>query len=89
MRTNADREAWARGQRATKNPDGSYRSQWWTSANEHGAFSARGIHGQSIYIDPAADVVIVKLSSFPEAWGTAGRNQLLGFEAIAKELMEQ
>ena len=39
-------------------PGWSYRSMWWVSHNPHGAFTARGIHGQGIYIDPVAEMVI-------------------------------
>ena len=38
---------------------------WWVSHNEHGAFTARGIHGQAIYIDPAAEMVIARFASHP------------------------
>ncbi|MDT0583863.1 MULTISPECIES: serine hydrolase [Alteromonadaceae] len=48
-------------------PGGSYKSMWWVFHNEHGAYAARGVHGQTIYIDPAADMVIVRFSSFPTA----------------------
>jgi CubicO group peptidase (beta-lactamase class C family) len=27
----------------------SYRNMWWITHNEHGAFAARGVHGQTIY----------------------------------------
>ncbi|MET0426749.1 MAG: serine hydrolase [Actinoplanes sp.] len=43
-----------------------YANQWWTLG--HGsfdAFTALGVHGQYLYIDPAADVVIVKCSAWP------------------------
>ena len=33
------------------------------SNNKNGAFMARGVHGQAIYIDPAAQMVIVWLAS--------------------------
>lgn len=45
----------------------SYRSMWWVSHNPHGAFMARGIHGQAIYIDPAAEMVIARFASHPGA----------------------
>jgi hypothetical protein len=32
-------------------PKGSYTSQWWVFHNKHGAFAARGVHGQTIYVD--------------------------------------
>lgn len=44
-----------------------YRSMWWVSNNANGVFDARGIHGQRIYIDPAAEMVIAKFSSHPVA----------------------
>ncbi|MEQ8516667.1 MAG: serine hydrolase, partial [Chromatocurvus sp.] len=36
-----------------------YHDQWWTFNNAHKAVSAIGVHGQFIYLDPVADVVIV------------------------------
>ena len=48
-------------------PGWSYRSMWWVSHNEHGAFTARGIHGQAIYVDPAAEMVIARFASHPLA----------------------
>ncbi len=41
----------------------SYRDMWWVTNNKNGAFMARGVHGQAIYIDPAAQMVIVRLAS--------------------------
>lgn len=45
----------------------SYRDMWWITENDHGAFTARGVYGQTIYIDPAAEMVIVRLASQPVA----------------------
>lgn len=42
-----------------------YGFQWWT--HDHGAYEAIGIFGQSIYIDPAEQLVIVTNSAWPEA----------------------
>lgn len=41
----------------------SYRDMWWITNNEHKAYMARGVHGQAIYIDPVAEMVIVRLAS--------------------------
>jgi len=60
-----DREAWLRGDMATMLPEGCYRSQWYLTGNAHKAWSAIGIHGQWLYIDPAAKLVIAKFSSQP------------------------
>jgi CubicO group peptidase (beta-lactamase class C family) len=58
-----DRDAWMRGDMATMLPKGRYRNQWYLTGNDHGAWSAIGIHGQWLYIDPEAKLVIAKFSS--------------------------
>jgi CubicO group peptidase (beta-lactamase class C family) len=47
--------------------EGHYRNQWWVPDPERGVLLASGIHGQALYIDAAANVVIAKLSSQPAA----------------------
>lgn len=43
-----------------------YANQWWTLGSEHfGAFTGLGVHGQYLYVDPDAEVVIVKCSAWP------------------------
>jgi CubicO group peptidase (beta-lactamase class C family) len=54
------REAFARSLYA-KLEGWSYRNMWWMTHNEHGAYAARGVHGQTIYIDPEAEMVLVRL----------------------------
>jgi len=44
-------------------PGWSYRNMWWISHNENGAYTARGIHGQVIWIDPKAEMVIARYAS--------------------------
>ncbi len=41
-----------------------YGYQWWTVAGT-GAYLALGLQGQFIYVDPATETVVVKLSYFP------------------------
>lgn len=66
----------------------SYRDQWWVTHNEHGAFTAWGVFGQYLYIDPTANMVIVKQSSLPNAATEfADNNDFLFFHAVAKHLM--
>ena len=69
-------------------PGWSYHNQWWISHNAHGAFMARGIHGQSIYVDPKAEMVIARFASHPNA-GNVGidPNSLPAYRAIADHLM--
>jgi CubicO group peptidase (beta-lactamase class C family) len=48
-----------------------YRSFVWGHGDGHGTVTARGVHGQFIYVAPASGVVIVLLSSWPNADGGA------------------
>ncbi len=67
-----------------------YHDQWWTFNNPHKAVSAIGIHGQFIYIDPVAEVVVVKQSSHPDAEGES--NEVHGpqiWHQIAEHLMNR
>jgi CubicO group peptidase (beta-lactamase class C family) len=48
-------------------PGWSYRNMWWVSHNKNGAYMARGIYGQAIYIDPQAEMVIARYASHPLA----------------------
>ena len=69
-------------------PEGSYRSQWWAMPGNHGAFSARGIHGQAIYVDPVAAVTIARFGSHPVAANTLiDAATLPAFRAISDHLM--
>ena len=66
----------------------SYRNQWWVTHDEHEAFMARGIHGQAIYIDPAAEMVIARFASHPLASNTnLDPTSLPAYRAIADHLM--
>lgn len=66
----------------------SYRNQWWVSHNDHGVYMARGIHGQSIYVNPKAEVVIARYASHPMA-GNINNDPITlpAFAAVATALM--
>jgi CubicO group peptidase (beta-lactamase class C family) len=49
----------------------SYRDMWWVTHNEHGAFEARGIHGQRLYVAPGAEMVVARFASHPIAANAA------------------
>lgn len=49
----------------------SYRDMWWVTHNEHGAFEARGIHGQRLYVAPDAEMVVARFASHPVAASAA------------------
>ena len=81
-----DREAFARSP-YTKLEGWSYRNMWWMTHNEHGAYAARGVHGQTIYIDPEAEMVLVRLASHPVAGnGANDPYSLPAYHAVAKYL---
>jgi CubicO group peptidase (beta-lactamase class C family) len=40
-----------------------YGYQWWIPASTDGEYSAIGVYNQFIYVNPAKDLVIVKLSA--------------------------
>ena len=68
----------------------SYRGMWWVSHDDHGAFAARGVHGQTIWIGPAADMVIVRFASNPVAGNAANDpTSLPAYRAVADYLMAQ
>ena len=71
-------------------PNGSYTSQWWVFHNDHGAFAARGVHGQTIYVDPTAEMVLVRFASFPHPQNALiDPTSLPAFQAVAEFLMAQ
>ncbi|MCH7345121.1 beta-lactamase family protein [Pelomonas sp. CA6] len=66
----------------------SYRNMWWVTHNEHGAYMARGVHGQALYIDPKAEMVIARLASHPTAANAANDPvSLPAYHALAQHLL--
>lgn len=66
-----------------------YKNMWWIIDETQGEYAAVGIHGQVIYINRAANVVIAYFSSQPTA--SAARNpqfqsKLFAAQAIARHL---
>ena len=71
-------------------PGWSYRDMWWVSHNDHQAYAARGIHGQVIYIDPKAEMVIARFASHPVAANAANDpTSLPAYHALARHLIAQ
>jgi CubicO group peptidase (beta-lactamase class C family) len=70
-------------------PGWSYRNMWWVSHNENGAYMARGIYGQAIYIDPRAEMVICRYASHPLAASPLlDPHSLPAYEAMARHLID-
>ncbi len=89
IRKGGDRDAFAKGGYALLK-GWSYRNMWWVTHNEHGAYTARGVHGQRMYIDPHAEMVIVRYASHPVASNAANDPTTLpAFDAVAEYLLSQ
>ena len=74
----------------TELPGWSYRNMWWITHNSHGAFAARGVHGQTIYIDPTAEMVLVRFASHPIASNSANDpTSLPAYAAVANYLIQK
>ena len=90
IRFGGDTTPFARSAYGHKLPGWSYRNMWWRSNNPDGAYMARGVHGQAIYIDPAAEMVIVRLASNPNASNTLNDYiSLPAYQAVADLLKKQ
>jgi CubicO group peptidase (beta-lactamase class C family) len=64
-----------------------YRNMWWITKNSDNAFCARGVHGQVIYINPKAEMVLVRLASHPEASNSVNDPfSLPAYQAVADYL---
>lgn len=66
---------------------GSYTSLWWVYPGNRGVIAARGVHGQTIYVDPTAQMVVVRFASFPKPQNPLiDPTTLPAFEALAQYL---
>ena len=89
IRAGASKTAFAKAGYLTI-PGGAYRSMWWIFNNTHGAFAARGVHGQTVYIDPKADMVIVRFASHPAAKNAViDPTSLPAYQAVADHLLSK
>ena len=63
---------------------------WWVTHNPHGAFMARGVHGQALYIDPKVEMVIARFASHPVAGNAANdATSLPAYQALAEYLLQR
>lgn len=78
------------GNRQSRHPDTSerglgnlgYAYQWWTLPGTQ-AYSAIGLQGQYIFVDPPSRTVVVKLSYFPPADQAPARETIEFLKAAA------
>jgi len=86
-----DQLAFARGPSASPMNQGySYHLQWWITHNEHRAYQGLGYGGQMLYIDPLAQLVIAKFSSYPTPTpaGYEFYSMMAAFPALGKVLAD-
>lgn len=88
IRAGADREHFAKAGYATL-PGWSYRHMWWIAHDAHGGYTARGVHGQTVWIDPTAEMVIARFGSHPVAANSPAidRASLPAYGALARHLI--
>lgn len=84
-----DKEAFAKAD-YKQLTNGSYTSMWWLFNNPTPIYAARGVHGQTVYVDPAADMIIVRFASYPEASnGKIDPTSLPAYKAVANYLIKK
>ncbi|MBO5137098.1 MAG: serine hydrolase [Spirochaetaceae bacterium] len=82
-------EAFAKSGEYPKLEGWSYKNMWWITNNNHKAYMARGVHGQAIYIDPKAQMVIVRFASNPLSSNKyIDPISIPAYEAVAEYLMK-
>jgi len=59
-----------------------YGYQWWLPVSEVGEFAALGVYNQSIYVNPAKNLVIVKLSANADYGRTDDESSYREFETL-------
>jgi hypothetical protein len=79
-------EQWVRESTEPRHPEdnrrGGYGLQWWTMGDSD-AYSAVGLQGQYIYVDPPSRTVVVKLSYFPPGDNSALDGETRAFMSAA------
>lgn len=85
VETGGNRQAWRRGAMLFLFPGGRYRNKWYQVGDV--AYCGIGIHGQWLYVDPKAEVVVAKLSSQPEPVEDALDLDIVGFLRVLSAMV--
>ena len=63
---------------------GTYAGLWWIYPSNRAIIAARGVHGQTVYVDWDADMVLVRFASMPTASnGLNDPTSLPAYRAVA------
>jgi CubicO group peptidase (beta-lactamase class C family) len=88
LRKGGDREKFKASGMAFR-PGYSYHNQWWILHNADGAFEASGVNGQMVHVNPAAEMVVIKLASHPVAGaGFTHATTLKAWAALAQAVRQ-
>lgn len=68
-------------------PDGAYQNQFWIEDAGRCALIGRGVFGQLVYVDPEAEYVAVKLSSWPEFTGVGRLRESLAAVRAVRDVL--
>ncbi len=87
-RNGGDNGPWSHHERWSRTyPRGNYHNQWYNAEDAQRSFFGTGIHGQHLWLDPTARLVIVKFSTRPAALDERLSAETMGgFAAIAQAL---
>ena len=66
-----------------------YKNYWWILDEQKGEFAAVGIHGQVIYINRSANMVVAYFSSQPQASSVAGFHPFVSKLNACRELAKK
>jgi len=64
-----------------------YGYQWWCLPGANHRFTAQGIHGQFVLVDPVQKLVVVKLSSWLHAWDDKKEAETYAFFAAVADAL--
>jgi CubicO group peptidase (beta-lactamase class C family) len=83
-----DKKPWQNGNSSERFPEGGYRNCWYQIGNQNAALAAIGLHGQWLYLDPVANITIVKTSAQTDPLNDLyGPIHIAAFEALCRQLM--
>jgi CubicO group peptidase (beta-lactamase class C family) len=84
-----DKQKMAANTKYAENGWMAYKNMWWVLDDENPEFAAVGVHGQVVYVNIKADVVITLFGSRPEASSAGYKpfiSKILACRKIAEEL---